>query len=157
MKTKKSGASWYIVLTLLICMVVEAGFLGYYYMQYTQVINDLKGISIRVNLLIDYGNGTRAWSNSTLLPLGATVINATEKVARVEYDIYGTDAFVTSINGVKQNMTKNMFWTWWYWDKNDRRWILGPTAYNKFILSDDATVALYYENCATWPPLPPSV
>jgi hypothetical protein len=94
---------------------------AYYYAQYSTYRSEysdlarrLDSVSLRVNLLISYGNGTTLWHNSTLLPLNATAFTALDAtVPDLEYMDYGGDLgiLITAINGVAGNSTHG----WFYW------------------------------------------
>lgn len=108
---------------------------------------------IRVNLGINYGNGTLVWYNSTELNLRTNLLDATKRVAEVNCTIYaGMGCFVESINGVKNEHPR--YWIWWYWDRS-MGWTLGPVAADKYLLSDGETVMWFYEDTSQYPPPKP--
>ena len=112
--------------------------------------------SVMVNVLIDYGNGTKTWYLGVVLPSSATVFNATEVIATVNYTDWGPwGIFVDAINGVWNSYP--YYWIWWYWNYSATppRWMLGPVASNFYTLNNGDSVAWYYEDCSEWPPLPP--
>lgn len=154
---------WILAALLLVWAFTSTSIASYYYMGYTKYYglyqdtrNQLGEVSISVNIAIDYGNGTRIWYNSTVLPIGSTLFNATTKVAKYNYT-FGTYGVSTeAINNIWVDQAKKMYWMWWYWDLNERKWILGPCAVNEYTLRDDETIIWYYETVATWPPQPPS-
>jgi len=116
---------------------------------------DVAGGTIKVNIGIDYGNGSRVWFNFTEIKLGETLLDATLKVAKVDYTTYPFGVFVNSIEGVANDPEKLMFWIWWYWDSDANQWKLGPVGCDKYVLSDGLTVIWCYESTAVWPPSPP--
>jgi len=153
---------WILATLLLVWAVASTTIGSYYYMEYTKyqkLSQDLKQklgeVSISVNIAIDYGNGTRTWFNETTLPLGATVFNATAKVANPEPDPQYGESFIIAINGVGQNKNENMYWIWWFWDETQNKWTPGPVANNEYTLSSDQTVIWYLENTSSWPPPSP--
>jgi len=153
---------WILATLLLVWAVASTTIGSYYYMEYTKyqkLSQDLKQklgeVSISVNIAIDYGNGTRTWFNETTLPLGATVFNATAKVANPEPDPQYGESFIIAINGVGQNKNENMYWIWWFWDETQHKWTPGPVANNEYTLSSDQTVIWYLENTSSWPPPSP--
>jgi len=154
--------AWILAATLLAWAVASTTIASYYYMEYDKyqrLSQDLKQklgeVSIGVNIAIDYGNGTRAWFNETVLPIGATVFNATVKVANPEPDPQYGESFITAINGVRQNQNDNIYWIWWIWDETQHKWTPGPIANNEYILSDGQNVIWYLENTSSWPPPSP--
>jgi len=111
--------------------------------------------TVRVSVLIDYGNGTRTLHADVTLPAGSPVLNATLAVARVDYISYGElGVFVDAINDVWNSYP--YWWIWWYWDPVESTWMLGPVASNQYALSNGEIIAWYYESIEIWPlPQPP--
>ncbi len=108
---------------------------------------------ISVNIGFKYKDGRIEWYNSTKVPSGTTLLNATAQVADVNYTVYpGMGAFVNSINGVKNE--KPYYWMWWTWNPSTG-WTLGPVAADKYVLSDGETVLWYYEDTSKYPPAKP--
>jgi len=111
----------------------------------------------KVDVLLDYGNGTRI-SNEDVEVLGVTsVLKATKMVASVEISLWGTDAFVEAINDVWNDYVNYTFWIYWYWNQSAKCWEAGQVACNKHVLADGDTIAWLYEDCTVWPPQPPPV
>lgn len=108
---------------------------------------------ITVNIGFKYKDGKVEWHNSTKVPSGSTLLDATESVAEVNYTVYpGMGAFITSINGVKNE--KPYYWMWWTWNPSTG-WTLGPVAADKYVLSAGETVLWYYEDTSKYPPAKP--
>lgn len=158
----KNAKGMWVLATSLLAWAVAATIIGsYYYVQYTNyyssyqsLAKELKIVSMSVNIAIDYGNGTRVWHNGTVLSLGATLFNATVRVANPElHPTYG-EAFIIAINGVIQDENENMYWSWWVWDNTEHKWILGPVGSNEYTLQDGQSVIWYYSK-AEWPAQPP--
>jgi len=118
-------------------------------------IQKIIGGKIKVNLAIDYGNGTRKWYNNTLVESGTTLLDLTIKVANVNYTSYHYGAFLNAINGVENNPKTNNYWLWWRWNGKNKEWRLGSLACDKYILSNGETIIWIYENTFQWPPKPP--
>lgn len=154
--------TWLLAALLLVWAVASTSIGSFYYMEYTKyqrlsqnLKQKLGDVSISVNIAIDYGNGTRTWFNETTLPIGATVFNATVKVADPEpHPQYG-ESFIVAINGVRMNESENLYWIWWIWDETQNQWTPGPVANNEYVLSDGQNVIWYYENTSSWPPSSP--
>lgn len=137
----------FAVLAYTVWSVIATAYTGYYYMQYKQLENTLKtmqSLVLKVNVLINYGNETKEWHNATLVPVGATVFNATVAVAEVDYTMYGEDAMINSINGVQY--TQDAGWIWWIWDPSTSQWKPTLEATNKHILTDGETIGWNYQN-----------
>lgn len=156
------GAVWIIAALLLVWAVATTVAGSYYYVEYTKyqrISHDLEQklgeVSIFVNIAIDYGNGTRVWFNETTLPIGATVFNATVKVANPEPDPQYGESFIIAINGVTQKENENTYWIWWIWDETQSKWTPGPIANNEYVLNDGQNVIWYLVNTASWPPPSP--
>ncbi|MGQ9538046.1 MAG: PKD domain-containing protein [Candidatus Bathycorpusculaceae bacterium] len=108
----------------------------------------------RIDVLLDYGNGTLRWFENVEVSGLASVLKATETVALVEYTLWGDDVFVDAINGVANSYP--YYWMWWYWNFTESQWVLGPVACNKYFLTDGYIIAWNYVNVSTWPPAQPS-
>jgi len=145
---------------LLVFLILASGVAVYFYLdnveahrRYNSLLSELEGVSLEVNLLIDYGNGSLVWHNKTLLPIGATLLNATLKVSRsVEYIGSDMGVFVTGIDGVGTKIVKKgYYWLWWRFDKAQGKWVLGETAADRFILQRGDTLAWVYEDTSAYP------
>jgi len=149
---EKSGWIW-VSAGLLVGLVLASYFAAYYYGEYTRyealyknTIRDLEALTIRVNILIDYGNGTRNWYNNTRISLGFSLLNATLKVARVDYSFQEFEgksyAWVNKINGMGGDVGK--FWLWYSWSPTTRKWEFGLVASNAHILHNGDIVSWVY-------------
>ncbi|MER3601440.1 MAG: hypothetical protein C4339_01850 [Nitrososphaerota archaeon] len=128
--------------------------------QYAQLVSLLQNISatyralrlnISVSLLIDYGNGTRAWFNGTSVSLGASFYDLTllitgGNVNASWYPQYGSH-FVLAINGVGApgNPFTKKGWYWISWVFTGGRWQMQPVGPDLFLLDDGMIVAWKYE------------
>jgi len=167
----------YVALALLVWAISGTVVAGYYFTQYNIYQNEYKNlasefntlsntlgdvshvmesISLRVNILVSYGNGTKVWYNNTALPLASTAFTAILAIADMRYTDYGGDLgiLVTSINGVANNSTHG--WFYWYWDAENSEWRLPEYSCAKYILHRGDTIAFTYENYMTWPPPQPT-
>jgi hypothetical protein len=153
----------WILAAILLAWALASTTLGvYYYTEYDKNLRfaqDLRQklgeVSLSVNLAIDYGNGTRIWYNATIIPLGATVFNATARVVAAEHDPQFGPSFIVAINGVRQNESQSLYWIWWIWDETQNKWTPGPIANNEYTLSNGQNVIWYLENTSSWPPPSP--
>lgn len=107
-----------------------------------------------VDVLLDYGDGTRRWASCILRAGDDSVYNATQLVAAsLEVTWYDGMAFVDAIDGFCNSYP--YYWMWWVWNHSAGRWELGPVACNQYFLEDCDMVAWHYEDCSVWPPSPP--
>jgi PKD repeat protein len=107
-----------------------------------------------VDVMLDYGNGTRRWASCILQPSDDTVYNATQLVATsLNVTWYDGSAFVDAIDNVWNSHP--YCWMWWIWNSSESQWVMGPVACNLYILEDCDIIAWYYEDCTVWPPSPP--
>ncbi len=135
---------------LLLCTTIVGGYLTlFYYSQaqsyksdYESLSKELVGISMRVNVKLDYGNGTVMWFNSTRVPMNATVLTVSKMDLDVKYSVSDLGAFVTSINGI--NGGSHHYWAWNYYEKSSKAWVLGPVGSDKWVLHDGDFVAWTY-------------
>jgi len=167
----------YVALALLVWAISSTIVAGYYFAQYNIYQNEyenlasefntlsntlvglsdvMESISLRVNILVSYGNGTKIWYNNTALPIASTAFTAILAVADIRYTDYGGDLgiLVTSINSVANNSTHG--WLYWYWDAEDSEWILPEYSCAKYILHRGDIIAFAYESYMTWPPPQPT-
>jgi len=115
----------------------------------------MESVSLRVNILVSYGNETKVWHNNTALPVGSTAFTAILAVADTRYKDYGGDLgiLVTSVDGLTSNSTNG--WFYWYRDTEKLAWTLPEYSCAKYILHRNDIIAFTYESYMTWPlPLP---
>jgi hypothetical protein len=164
----------YIALAMLVWAICGSALAGYYFTQYNiyrneyaalvagfnslsqtmgNLSNMMESLSLRVNLLINYGNGTLVWYNNTALPVGSTAFTAVMGVAKVEYKDYGQELgiLVTSINGLANNSPQG--WFYWYVNTSNSTWVSPEYSCAKYILHRGDTISFAYES---WPPAPPT-
>lgn len=167
--------SIYIILGVLVWSILGTIVASYYFVQYefyrgeyNNLVDQLntnagdisiilEGISLKADVLLNFGNGTKVWQNSTVLPLGSTAFTAIYYIAdNMNYTDYGGELgiLVTSINGVSSNSTHG--WFYWYWDSESTEWMLPNHSCAKHILHRGDTVAFAYANYMKWPPPTPT-
>jgi len=147
---------WAMATLVVICWAIAATFTaGYYYYQYSDMLEKTRGTIIHVNLGINYGNGTPTlWFNGTEVKMGATLLDVTMLVSKVDYTVYpGMGALVNSINGVANS--DPYYWMWWTWTTWGG-WVEGPVAADRYVVEDGETLVWYYEDTSISPlPTPP--
>jgi len=112
--------------------------------------NYLDEVSVSIDLLVKFGNGTKRWYNNTLLPIGFTLLNATCKMLQpVKYTVYSFGVFVDEILGIENK--KPFYWLWW---KYENGWKMGETGADAEILKDGGIYAWVYTDTSK-PPSPP--
>jgi len=145
---KRSGWMW--ISTALLCALLASFYLSlYYYTEsakyqdlYRDALKELAEHTIFVNILIDYGNGTKAWYNNTRVPTGANLFNATKMIAKIEYQRYDWGILITAINGVTGDQSHG--WLWNIWDSTKAQWEFGPVGADAFTLKERDTVSWVY-------------
>jgi len=144
----RSGWMW-LSMGLLCAFILASSLAAYYYIEYTNYKNlyvetliELQKYenSIFIDLLIDYGNGTMEWHNRTRVPIGSSLLNATQAIAEVEYTIGTYGVFVTKINGVGGE--SNAYWLWYFW--NGTGWEWGPVACDAYTLRNGEIISWLY-------------
>ena len=123
------------VLATLVWALTATGLATYYYLAFQDLVNTIGGTPVKVDVLLDYGNGTSKWHNATILFANSTVFDALLAVTKnVKYDVYPYGVLVTEINGVKNvgNATSGQAWMWYYWEKGTCNW--ATEACDKYIL-----------------------
>ena len=164
----KTSRSWVYVSSVLgILVVILISTTLYYYYQYTDIsakYNELlssKPIYIKVNLLIDFGNGTKKWYNGTTT-YGSTLLDYTIQVTNgnVVWIDYGSparptytgaqgsvdksQAFVIAILGVKQD--SKHYWLWYYFAFGN--WTMGPVGAGQYTLGNNSIVSWVYSSAS---------
>ncbi|HDI74663.1 MAG: hypothetical protein DRJ52_02330 [Thermoprotei archaeon] len=141
-----------IVAGILVWALVASSLTAYYWLEYSKYKRLYESLSVKVivvNIGVDYGNGTVAWYNKTVLPAGSTVLSALVQVAKVEYKVFPYGAYVVSVNGVSERMlSKNegYSWIWYIYDKKKGKMTIGPTAADKYQLSNNDIVLWRYQH-----------
>lgn len=167
----------YVTLALLVWGILGTATAGYYLTQYTTYQNEYKNLlgdlnvlvsavgnfsdvmntlSLRVNILVSCGNGTRVWFNNTALPIGSTAFTAILAVSDVRYNDYGgtMGILVTSINGVPRTGDSTHGWFYWYEETENSTWVPPNYSCDKYILHRGDTIAFSYESYNPWPTSP---
>lgn len=108
--------------------------------------------TIKVDVLLDYGNGTTVWHENVDVTGYTSVFKATKLVASVEYSLWNSDVWVDAIDGVWNNYSANYFWLYWCWNHTTKSWDMVPVACNKYVLANGDIVAWFYETSPWGPP-----
>jgi hypothetical protein len=137
----------------MLCGLIISGFAAAYYYNelsryrslYDQAVEELRQLKTHmlVNVLIDYGNGTREWHNETRVLIGATLFNVTEQIADIDYTVGQFGVFITAING--KGGDPGYYWLWYVWNSTSSKWEMGSVAADAFTLHHGDTVAWVYE------------
>lgn len=88
-------------------------------------------VAIKVNLGIDYGNETMVWNNNTYVPINAPLLNATMKLAQVNYTVTPYGIWVYGINGVFEDAGANKYWLYYVWSGTS--WEMGAVGAGEYI------------------------
>lgn len=134
-------ASWALIASFLA---------AYYWLQYTDVNNRIRGALITINLGIDYGNSSRTWQNDTKALTGQTLFDVTKLNANVTYDVGSNGPEVKSINGLgKQG---NSGWTYWILNATSNSWSIVWESADKYLITNEETFMWYYQSSFNPPP-----
>ncbi|MBO3804217.1 MAG: hypothetical protein JTT11_10205 [Candidatus Brockarchaeota archaeon] len=161
MSSKKAINPWFVSsLCLAATLVISLGLVLHYYMAYTtleqdyaHLLSDLRGLTYSVNLLVEFSNGTKAWYNGTLVPIGWSLFNMTLRtVGEVEYQTMYGSVVVTGIMG--ERSSGSLFWLWYSWDQSAKDWVLGNVGADQYILREGDTVAWYLADASDFPNVP---
>jgi len=137
----------FATLAISVWAALTTSLLGYYYLrfqEYVDLSHEYEAVTMRINIVIDYGNGTKVWYNNTLVPLGATLLNATETVANVQSTPWPEyqAVFIDAINDVPT--TETHFWWWKCWDRDVHEWKDGEIGADIYRLKPKETVMWQY-------------
>jgi hypothetical protein len=149
MSMKTSLNVWFTLALVLACTTVIASVVAvYYYMsfstlekRYANTLAALNSLAYTVRILIKYGNGSSVWYNQTLIPIGWSLLQATNKTTggKVLGQRYSIGTFVTAINGVPGNGPQ--YWIAYSW--NGTEWVPLETPTELYILRQGEIVAWY--------------
>ncbi len=146
---------WMWVAAALLCTTIGAGYTALNYQsqltrlrdQYDGLLTDLEALhgsleelTIKINMKIDYGNGTVSWHNATRVPLNTDLFTATQLIADIEYTTGEYGKFIEEIDGVGGD--PNTYWTWNHYEEG--AWQFGPVASDAWILHNGDTVSWVY-------------
>ncbi|MEM3671462.1 MAG: hypothetical protein QW767_06950 [Thermoprotei archaeon] len=150
-------ASLFIVLT-----VVAGSVAAYYYYQYSSLKSEIRANTIEVNLGYGVQGHQLKWSNISVSE-GTSLYGAMVKAGwNVNYTsskdpLLGI--FVTGINGIQQNTSSGMYWTYWiYTGTAQSCWFSGPSAANFYLLAVNKETVVWYlsaYNATTQNDIPP--
>ena len=109
--------------------------------RYANTLSTLSAVTYPVKILIKYDNGTKIWYNQTLIPIGWSLLQATNKTTegKVVGEKFSFGMFVTSINGVPGKGP--VYWIAYSW--NGSKWDLLNIGSDQFILKQGEIVAWY--------------
>jgi hypothetical protein len=112
---------------------------------YTELWKEYESVTVLFKLCIDYGNGTAIWYNSSRIPINTNLLNATKRVADVQYTYWQSlqASFVDAINGVSNSPP--YYWMWLYQDANTTTWTYGPAGADLFIVKSGQVFMWRYE------------
>ncbi len=158
-----------LLLIATIIVVVQAGAYYYFEKTYSSPSGDAcsatinltnSSMLVKVDTLINYGNGTSKWFNRTDVPSNWNFYTLTTIVANnnVQAQFYGPptcEHFVTGIDGVRNNAQS--VWTLWVVCQKDNAWtvpavgadLLGLTTYH--VLAWDYQT-IHSQDQSTWNP-----
>ncbi len=140
---------WFTLALVMTCTtVITSATALYYYMSYSAsekryavTLADLDSLTFTAKILVKYGNGSGVWYNQTRIPIGWSLLQATNKTTggKVFGQRYSLGTFVTEINGVSGNGPKY----WITYSSNGTRWVLLETAPEQYILRQGEIVGWY--------------
>jgi hypothetical protein len=108
--------------------------------------------TVTVNIGINYGTGPVDWRNGTVVPSGENLLNATMRVATVEFTTFpGMGAFVTGINGRNQDPSANLYWMFWVYNPQTQQYESPPVGASSYLLTSDQTFQWYLSSSTLGP------
>src|SRR6267143_4698447 len=152
---------FYIGVILVAALVLSSWYGASQYLQQLYPANSTSSsTSTSINVLFSYGNGSRNWFNSTLVPKGSSFYNTTVSLTngRLEAKYYDTyhEHFVSSMNGVKNSGSS--YWEIWIYCTRDRAWmssswgadLLKPTSKGLSVENSVGNQILLSSNALAW-------
>jgi hypothetical protein len=150
MKSKGSPLIWITLLFVITTMVSGSAAVYYYYQsqtymgEYQRLSSDLNGLTMKVSLKIDYGNGTVTWFNATRVPLNSTLLTTTKMLTRTLSSASSLGVFVSEINGLTGDSSH--YWGWSYFDTSSWQWEYGQVGADQWPLHDGDIVSWTYSS-----------
>ncbi|MBH59373.1 MAG: hypothetical protein CMO19_03010 [Thaumarchaeota archaeon] len=113
---------------------------------YQAIQENIDNVSINIDFIVDFGNGTIIYFNQTRVPVGFTMYDSTEFIIGEENvdSTYYSDFnayFVNSLLGTGNN--PEYAWSAWHYQQD---WELLEIGSNLFIPKDGQTIAWYYQD-----------
>jgi len=148
MSGKNNPFIWATAL-FLITTIVAGYSAAYYYNQtqtyignYDKLSKDLNGLTMKVSVKLDFGNGTAKWYNGTRVPFNSTVLTVTKLTVPTQYSTSKLGAFVTKISGMSGD--DHHYWAWSYWDTTKDSWVMGPVGSDAWVVHDGDVISWTY-------------
>lgn len=143
---------WMWAVAALLCTTIAASYAAInfysqaesYKKDYLALLDDLEGLTIIINMKIDYGKGMVVWYNDTRVPLKSTLLTATQILVSVDYSTSELGAFVNEINGVGGD--PQTYWLWNYWDSDKGSWEFGSVGCDQWVLHDGDVLSWTYSH-----------
>ncbi|MGD8544882.1 MAG: DUF4430 domain-containing protein [Candidatus Bathyarchaeota archaeon] len=113
----------------------------------TELLEEYESCIMQVSICIDYKewNGTVVWYNDTTVPLGCSLLQATERVAVVNFTYWPAlqASFIDAINGVRKSSL--YYWMWLYQEANSTTWTYGSVGADLYTLESGQVLMWRYE------------
>ncbi len=157
---------WKLLSLVLLGMVVVLGMTGLLlYSQlsateekYRNIVESLDDLSYGVDMLMNYGNGTKMWHNDTRIPIGFNLYNVTVLITegRIEATYYPQfqSHFITKIDGVGGGEDPDKItWAWiaWHFNKASGSWETYEVSADGAFPTDGDKLAWYYQDTSNYP------
>lgn len=113
--------------------------------------------TVKVNTILNYGNGTITWLNKTNISKSWNFYNLTVFLTngRVHSEVYPdlqNEHQVLGLNGLEQNSTD--YWSLWKFCSSSSAWAWSPVGADEILLSNNGIYGWYYQNQGTnYPPV----
>jgi len=137
-----------LCLVLASTTVLVSGLAIYYYTSYVvlekrydDTVSTLNAATYVVKILVKYDNGTKVWYNQTRIPIGWSLLQATNRTTgwKVLGQKFAFGTFVISINGVPGKGPA--YWIAYSWD--GRKWTSINVGSDQYLLREGEIVAWY--------------
>ncbi len=130
--------------------------------KYRNIIDSLDALSYSIDLMINYGNGTRMWHNFSRIPIGFSLYNATMLITKgnMEATYYPQlqSHLVNVINGVgKDEDLDRISWSWIIWHYNEKlsKWVTYEVAADMVYPRNGDKIAWCYQDTSNYPNFDP--
>jgi len=139
----------------------QASAFYYYQKSNSACLGPCQGSTVKVETLINYGNGTSQWINKTGVPADWNFYQLTTSISRVQATYYGpptSEHLITGINGVESR--QQYFWSLWAVCQESGAWLASNVGADAIHFTTYHTLAWYFQaansqDSSNWnPPVP---
>lgn len=133
------------IVVVLVVLALGVIYLGNYVSALKTRVDEIDWLVIETSITID--NGTDVRTETVHLTRGGTALEALNRIATVETEVYSFGVSVTAIDGLRKDKwdSEGMFWYFYTWNEVKNNWEPIPVGVGKYELSDGENFKAVYE------------